>query len=105
MPRRKEKTPEQLQDYAERFHEAAPVGTLVRYYPTLPCGEDDFEDSAIRSAPWSMGGQTVVMIDGRRGGVSVRHLALINPTKEIGGVAGLIWRGATIVSSQEQNTP
>lgn len=92
MKQPRAKTEEQLQEYAERFHEAAPVGTQVRYYPTLPCGEDDFEDSAIRSAPWTMGGQTVVMIDGRRGGVSVRHLALINPKKDISGVAGLIRR-------------
>jgi len=92
MPRRKQKTPEQLQEYAERFLEAAPVGTAVRYYPVLPCGEDDFEDSEIRSAPWSLGGETVVMINGRRGGVSVRHLALINPKKDINGVAGLIRR-------------
>lgn len=90
MTRPKAKTEEQLKEYAEAFHEAAPVGTQVRYYPTLPCSEDDFEDSVICSAPWTMGGQTVVMIHGRRGGVSVRHLALINPKKDINGVAGLI---------------
>jgi hypothetical protein len=101
MRRPKQKTEEQLQEYAELFLEAAPPGTLVRYYPTLPCSEDDFEDSAIRSAPWTMGGQTVVMIDGRRGGVSVRHLALVDPKKPIGGVAGLIWRGS-VVSSQDR---
>ena len=92
MLRRKKKTEIELQEYAETFHEAAPVGTAVRYYPSLPCGEDDFEDSTIRSAPWTMCGQTVVMIDGRRGGVSVRHLALINPKQDIDGVAGIIRR-------------
>lgn len=104
MTRPKQKTPEQLQEYAELFHEAAPVGTLVRYYPSLPCSEDDFEDSVICSAPWTMGGQTVVMICGRRGGVSVRHLALIDPKKSIGGVAGLIWRTPSVSPPQEKST-
>jgi hypothetical protein len=90
--RKKEMNPAELQEYAEAFCEAAPVGTAVRYYPVVPCGEDDFEDSVIRSAPWGLCGRPVVMIDGRRGGVDVSHLALINPKKDIGGVAGLIRR-------------
>lgn len=74
----------------EQFEEAAPLGTAVRYYPILPADEDAFELSHIRSGAWELGGRTVVMIEGRSGGVDVGHLALINPKKRIGGVAGII---------------
>ena len=97
-------TDDQLQEAAEAFCEAAPPGTLVRYYPAIPCDEDDFEDSSIRSAPWGMGGRLVVMIDGRRGGVDVQHLAIINPKKDIGGVAGLI-RNATPIQQAANRRP
>lgn len=73
------------------FAEAAPVGTRVRYYAVLPADEDAFEESAIRSGPWEVSGRTVVMIEGRSGGVDVGHLVLRNPKKQIGGVAGFIF--------------
>lgn len=72
------------------FAEAAPVGTRVRYYSVLPADEDAFVDSFIRSGPWEMGGRTVVMIDGKSGGVDVGHLVLYDPAKHVRGVAGVI---------------
>jgi hypothetical protein len=74
----------------QEFDEAAPVGTLVRYYRVLPADEDAWEMSCVRSGAWELGGRTVVMIEGRSGGVDVGHLALINPKKRIGGIAGII---------------
>lgn len=72
------------------FAEAAPIGTSVRFYPVLPCDEDSFEDSFVRSEPWIMGGRTVVKIEGRSGGVDVSHLVIKNPLKHVRGVLGFI---------------
>lgn len=73
MPKRKPKfTPEQRRDNYARM---APIGTPVRYYPKLPCGEDDFERSVIRSEPWILGhGDVVVAIEGFSGGKSIDHV-------------------------------
>lgn len=72
----------------EDFAEAAPVGTPVRYYAVLPADEDDFIESAIRSAPWHLGGRIVVMIESVSGGVDVGHLVILGAKKPIPGVAG-----------------
>lgn len=60
---------------AMHFADAMPVGTRCRYYPVLPCDEDAWEETVIRSAPWLLGhGAAVVAIEGRDGGVSIRHV-------------------------------
>ena len=52
-----------------------PVGTRVAFYPVQ--GAPKFEITQIRSEASTLGhGETVVQIDGRRGGVSANHLAL-----------------------------
>lgn len=60
---------------AMHFAKAMPIGTRCRYYPVLPADEDAFEETVIRSAPWLLGhGAAVVKIDGRSGGVSIKHI-------------------------------
>lgn len=64
------------EELAARFAAVAPVGTPCRYYPVLPCTEDDFVDTRIRSEPWMLGGSVVVAIEGRAGGVSIEHIVV-----------------------------
>jgi hypothetical protein len=56
--------------------EKFPVGKRVRFFPVLTSdrGLANYEDAEVRSDPWELGGQTVVKITGRAGGVSVAHL-------------------------------
>lgn len=57
------------------FAKAMPVGTRCRYYPVLPAGEDEWQESVVRSEPWLLGhGAAVVMIECRSGGVSIHHV-------------------------------
>jgi hypothetical protein len=76
----------------EDFREAAPVGTSVRFYPVLPADEDAFTEHKVTSEPYTMGGRTVVFIEGKRGSVDCGHLAIINPVRRIRGVCGFIDR-------------
>ena len=73
------------------FLEAAPPGTVVRYYAPLPADEDDFIVSLVKSGPWTVGGRTVVLIEDKDHPVDVGRLALHNPAKQIGGVVGFIY--------------
>lgn len=69
--------PRQQDDTALALHfaKAMPVGTRCRYYPRLPANEDDYEETVIRSEPWLLGhGAAVVKVEGRSGGVSIRHV-------------------------------
>lgn len=60
---------------AEQFAAKAPIGTPVRYWPVLPCRDDEFVETAIRSEPWALGhGAIVVKVEGRAGGVSIEHI-------------------------------
>ena len=57
----------------DQFSKKYPVGTPVRYFPisTRP----DLVPTVIRSEPWELGGgQVVVKIAGRPGGVSIAHI-------------------------------
>lgn len=58
---------------AEQASEMYPVGTKVRYYPVA--GENNYEESVVRSSAWALGhGELVVKINGRAGGVAISHL-------------------------------
>lgn len=60
---------------AAEFAAAMPVGTPCRYFPVLPCAPDRFERATIRSQPWVVGGdEVIVKITGRTGGVSINHI-------------------------------
>lgn len=60
---------------AHRFSAQMPIGTRCRYYPILPAGEDEFEETVIESDPWLLGhGAAVVKVHGRSGGVSIKHV-------------------------------
>jgi len=60
---------------AMHFAKAMPIGTRCRYYPVLPANEDEFEETVIRSEPWLLGhGAAVVKIEGRAGGVLIKHV-------------------------------
>lgn len=60
---------------AIQFAKAMPIGSRCRYYPVLPADENAFEESVIRSEPWLLGhGAAVVNIEGRSGGVSIKHI-------------------------------
>lgn len=62
-------------ELAKRFAEQMPIGTRCRYYPVLPAGEDEFEETVIRSEPWLLGhGAAVVKVEGRAGGVLIKHV-------------------------------
>ncbi len=62
--------------FAERFNAAWPVGTPVRYWPIL--GDGDYEETRTRSVAWHLGsGHTVVKVEGRAGGVSLEHIAVL----------------------------
>lgn len=61
---------------AAHWNELVPVGTPVRYFPIFGDWEL-FEDTVTRSSAWVLGDHTdVVQIDGRAGGVSLRHLLI-----------------------------
>lgn len=77
MPRKAKASPEAI---ASSFALLAPIGTPCRYYPVLPCAEDDFHVSAIRSQPWVLGhGDVVVAIEGFSGGKSIKHIMIVRP--------------------------
>lgn len=53
------------------------IGRAVRYFPID--GEPEFVTSVITSQPWALGhGEIVTKIAGRRGGVSISHLELVD---------------------------
>ncbi len=71
---------QRVEEASKRF----PIGTPVRFFPVICDARDleNFEDAEVRSEPWAMGGQIVVKITGRAGGVSVQHLTpLPTPTQ------------------------
>jgi hypothetical protein len=46
------------------------------YYPYIGCPVADVHDTFTRSPAWEIGGgESIVLIEGRSGGVSLRHLA------------------------------
>lgn len=50
-----------------------------RVYPVLPADEGEFEETVIRSEPWLLGhGAAVVKVEGRSGGVSIKHVFPLN---------------------------
>ena len=58
----------------KQFSEKFPIGKTVKYFPLSD--EEKFEESTIRSEPWTLGhGQIVVKIAGRTGGVCIDHIA------------------------------
>lgn len=58
---------------AEEWNHAHEPGTKVRYYPVA--GETEHIETMTRSRAWTLGnGEAVVAVDGRPGGVSLRHL-------------------------------
>lgn len=62
-------------ELAKRFGAHMPIGTRCRYYPILPCGEDEFMETEIASEPWLLGhGAAVVKVEGKTGGVLIRHV-------------------------------
>lgn len=74
-------TPEMI---AAQFAAGAPIGTPCTYYPTRPlhlCREP--QETKIRSRPWVLGGgQVVVAIEGKAGGVSIEHITFPAPVAE-----------------------
>lgn len=72
----------------EAFNAAVPVGARVRYYSVLPADEDDFFETATRSAAWDAHGVTVVMLEGKSGYVDAGHLVVCNPKQPVPGLAG-----------------
>jgi len=67
---------------ADAWNELYPVGTPVRYWNIA--GDPAFVDSRTRSAAWDSGGDPIVMIDGRAGGVCLSHLLPISyPNQEL----------------------
>lgn len=63
---------------AERWNQAYPIGTRVRYFPTLPSGGVPPVETVTCSEAWTLGdGSPVVKITGRAGGVHLAHLQVI----------------------------
>ena len=57
-----------------------PLGSRVIYTPVK--GVAKCEDTVVRSAPWALGhGEIVLKIEGRAGGVSIKHLAKVVPPR------------------------
>lgn len=53
-----------------------PVGTRVRYFPIL--GDPECCETVTRSEAWELPGNShLVLIEGRAGGVSLKHLQVI----------------------------
>ena len=51
-------------------------GTKVRYFPVR--GRPEHVDTTTRSEPWELGnGEVIVLVAGRTGGVSIRHLVIL----------------------------
>lgn len=70
----------QADDWNARY----PVGTRVRYFPIA--GEPAYEETCTRSKAWQLGsGHSVVKVEGRAGGVSLRHLEPFDTLKERNG--------------------
>lgn len=66
------------------------VGTPVRYHPVLPPGTEPYVDTVTRSPAWDLDGkdacgqsETVVKIEGHAGGVSTRHLEVLDPYRRV----------------------
>lgn len=64
---------------AAQWNEQHPVGTAVRYWPIWPPIESvPAVDTRTRSEAWHLGdGTTVVMIEGRTGGVALSHIEVL----------------------------
>jgi len=60
---------------AEDWNASVPIGTRVHYYPLR--GEADYLDTHTRSVAWDLCGHTVVLVEGRTGGVSTRHCQIM----------------------------
>ncbi len=60
---------------ANEWNEQHLIGTKIRYY--LVSGQSEFHETETRSEAWELGhGEPVVLVQGRSGGVSLKHLAV-----------------------------
>jgi hypothetical protein len=58
---------------AEDASNMFPIGTKVKYFPIF--GDDEFDETEIRSEAWALGnGELVIEVEGRAGGVAISHL-------------------------------
>lgn len=61
---------------AAQWNEKHPVGTKVRYYPIL--GHDENVETKTRSEAWELGGgDAVVKVEGRAGGVALTNIEVV----------------------------
>jgi hypothetical protein len=71
---------------AAEWNAKYPVGTSVAYFPVK--GRMEHTDTKTRSEAWELGGgQAVVLVDDRAGGVSIGHLLADKKTKPDEGFA------------------
>jgi len=62
----------------DQFNERVPVGTPVLFWPGVREGAG--RESATRSAAWTLGGHTaVVLVEGYAGGIALTHVMPILP--------------------------
>jgi hypothetical protein len=73
---------------ADEFNAKYPVGTFVRYWPVLPPDpECPPVETRTRTPAWTLGhGEPVVTVEGRTGGVSIKHIELSDAL-----MAGTVW--------------
>lgn len=94
-----------IRQRVEEFERCAPIGRPCRYYRTRPFRECDAIETKIRSRPWVLGGnQVVVAVEGTNGGVSIDHIVFppkafvrkstAGPSLYIGDVEVHRWIGA-----------
>jgi hypothetical protein len=62
----------------QEWNDRHPIGTAVRYWPTMPPGEGDVpRETRTRSEAWELfGGRMVVLVEGISGAVAVSHLEM-----------------------------
>jgi hypothetical protein len=69
-----------LEDQIDAARAKFPLGSQVIYTPVF--GWPETEESVVRSAPWALGhGGIVLKIEGRAGGVSIKHLSKLVPPR------------------------
>jgi hypothetical protein len=60
---------------SKQWNDKIKIGTRVRYYPILP--EKFFRIYSTRSEAWDISGTPCVLLEGKTGGVSLKHLEII----------------------------
>lgn len=53
------------------------IGVKVRYFPLLK-DKNRFTDHVVESDSWKISDETVVKVSGKAGGVSIKHLEIID---------------------------